>query len=98
MKQCHCSNKDGFRDDHTKSKKTNNMIKLISGNIQINISTKQKQTHRYREQICGLRGKGVLEGRSRSLELAEANYYTQDDEQGPIIQHKEIDLLSCDKP
>ena len=44
--------------------------------IQIDISTKQKQTHRYREQTCGCQGGGeVGEGRKGSLGLAEANYY-----------------------
>ena len=35
------------------------MISIICGienMIQINISTKQKETHRYKEQICGCQG------------------------------------------
>ena len=28
---------------------------------QMNLSTKQKQTHRHREQICGCRGEGGVE-------------------------------------
>ena len=41
---------------------------------QINLSTKQKQTHR--EQTCGFQGGGGEgEGRTGSLELADANYY-----------------------
>ena len=44
--------------------------------MQINISTKQNQTHRYREQICGCQGGvGVGERRNGSLGLADANYY-----------------------
>ena len=39
----------------------------------MNLSTKQKQTHKHREQICGCQGWG--EGWSRSLGLADANYY-----------------------
>ena len=43
---------------------------------QINISTKQKQTQRHKEQTCGCQGGGqVGEGRIGSLGLAEANYY-----------------------
>ena len=45
---------------------------------QINISMKQKQTHRYREQTCGCQGGGgVQEGWTGSLGLADANYYIQ---------------------
>ena len=47
---------------------------------QTNISTKQKQTHRHREQTCVCQGGGVVrEERIRSLGLADANYYTQDE-------------------
>ena len=43
----------------------------------MNLSTKQKRTHRYREQTCGCQGGGgVGEGRIGSLGLAEATYYT----------------------
>ena len=43
---------------------------------QMNLSTKQKQTHRHREQICGgQEGGGVGEGWSGSLGLADANFY-----------------------
>ena len=40
---------------------------------QMNICMKQ-QTHRHREQTCGLRGRGAGAGRTESWELAEANY------------------------
>ena len=46
--------------------------------IQMNLSMKQKQTHRYGEQTCDCQGGWVGEGRIGSLALAEANYYTQD--------------------
>ena len=39
----------------------------------MNLSTKQKQTHRRREQTCGCQGVG--EGWVGSLGLADANYY-----------------------
>ena len=43
---------------------------------QINISTKQKQTHRYRGQTCGCQGgRAVQEGRSGSVGLAYENYF-----------------------
>ena len=43
---------------------------------QINISMKQKQTHKYREQTCGCQGgEGVREGKIGSLGLAEGNCY-----------------------
>ena len=43
----------------------------------MNLSTKQKQTHKHREQTCGCRGLAGVEeeGRSGSLALADANYY-----------------------
>ena len=44
--------------------------------IQINISMKQKQTHRYREQTCSCQDR-VEERRIVSLGLAEANHYIQ---------------------
>ena len=40
----------------------------------MNLSTKQKQTHRHREQTCGCRGGGeVGEGWIECLGLADAN-------------------------
>ena len=45
----------------------------------MNLSTKQKQTHRYRKQTCGCQGMGggVGEGKTGSLGLTDANYYIQ---------------------
>ena len=57
------------------------MISLIYGMqnmAQINLPTKQRQTHSHREQTCGCqggKGKGV-EG-TRSLRLVDANHYIQ---------------------
>ena len=39
----------------------------------MDISMKQKQTHKYREQTCGCHGEGELQ--KRSLELVEASYF-----------------------
>ena len=45
----------------------------------MNLSMKQKQTHRYREQTCGCQGgEGVGDGWIGSLGLADANCDTQD--------------------
>ena len=42
----------------------------------MNLSTKQKDTHRYREQTCGCQGEGwVGEGWTETLGLIEENYY-----------------------
>ena len=42
---------------------------------QMNLSTKQKQTHRHREQTCVCQGGGgSTEGWTESLGLADANY------------------------
>ena len=42
---------------------------------QMNISVKQKQTHRYGEQTCCQGEGGLGEGRTGSLGLAYANDY-----------------------
>ena len=40
----------------------------------MNVSMKQKQTHRHKEQICGCQwGEGMGEGWIMSLGLADAN-------------------------
>ena len=45
----------------------------------MNLSAKQKQTHKPGEQICHCQGgRGMWEGWIRSLGLADVNYYTQD--------------------
>ena len=47
---------------------------------QINVSTKQKQTLRHREETCGCQGAGrIEEGRNGNLVLSESSYYIQDD-------------------
>ena len=43
---------------------------------QMNLSMKQKHTHRHREQTCGCQKGGDMgEGWIGSLVLADANYY-----------------------
>ena len=41
----------------------------------MNFSTKQKQTHRHREQICGCQGGGGLGEMDWEFGLADANSY-----------------------
>ena len=61
---------DGPRDGHTEWSKSEkdkrHMISLTCGiynGIQMNLFTKQKQTHRHRKQTYGYqRGKGIGEG------------------------------------
>ena len=63
----------------------------------MNLSTKQKQTHKHREQICGCQGGGgVWEGWTGSLGLSDAK--RTDKKQGPTVQHREQYSVSCDKP
>ena len=57
----------------------------------MNLSTKQKQTQRHREESCGYQ-----EGREAgvkwigSLQLTDVNYiYTMDKQQDPTVQHRD---------
>ena len=43
----------------------------------MNLSTKQKRTHRHREQTCGCQGGGAWGGMDWSLGFSNANYYVQ---------------------
>ena len=65
----------------------------------MNLSTKQKQTHRHREQTCscqegGWGGKDWEFGVSRLKTIL----YRMDRQQGPNTQHMELYLIFCDKP
>ena len=66
----------------------------------MNLSMKQKQTHRHREQTCGWHGGGEEgEGWTGSLGLVGENYYIRmDKQQGPTVQHGELYTVSYDKP
>ena len=55
----------------------------------MNLSTKQKPTHRYREKPGGAKGESGA-GWTESLGLADTNYYIQMDKQGPTAQHREL--------
>ena len=53
--------------------------------IQVNLSRKEKQSHRHREQTCGYQGgKGIGEGWIESLGVADAITYKMD-KQGPTV-------------
>ena len=43
----------------------------------MNLSMKQKRTHRHREQTCGYQGEVVGEGWIGNLGLADENYYIE---------------------
>ena len=64
-----------------KEKDKSHMISLICGiqnMTQMNLCTKQKQTHSHREQTCGCQGGGEDgEGWTWNLGLVDANYYIQ---------------------
>ena len=87
-----CSNMDRPRDYHTKwskSDKDKYMISLICGIqkvIQMNLFTKQKQTHRYRKQTYGYqrekRGGINLEYGINKIQTTIYKIYKQ---QGPIV-------------
>ena len=67
-----------------KEKEKYHIISLTCGienRTQMNMSVKQRQTHRYRKQSCGCQGES--EGNIGSLGIAKANYYTQD---GPTTE------------
>ena len=66
---------------------------------QINLIMKQNQTHRFRQQSCSCKGKGrrgLVEGWSRTLGLADVSYYIyrMDKQQGPTVQHNELHSIS----
>ena len=42
------------------------------------------------------KGKNEMEGKSRSLAFADANYQIWNKEQGPTAQHKELYSVFCD--
>ena len=66
---------------------------------QTNLSIKQKQTHRHRQQTCGCQGKvGEGEGWAGSLRLiSRTSKFRMDKPQGPTLWHKELYLI-WDKP
>ena len=73
---------------------------------QMSLSTKQKLTHRHREQTCrrrggelGRDGLGVWIRRHKlviHIYIYPIYIYRMDEQQAPTIQHREIYSISCD--
>ena len=63
---------------------------------QINLSMKQKQNHRHREETGGCQG-GVKLGEGWGEQM-QAFIYRMDKRQGPAVQHRELYSISYDKP
>ena len=66
----------------------------------MNLSVKQKQTHKHREQICGCQegggqGRDGVGGWDQQMQTI---IYKMDKQQGPSVQHRELYPISCDKP
>ena len=66
----------------------------------MNLSAKQKQTHRHREQTCGCQGGGGWgrDGLRVCDQQMQTSIYRMDKQQGPTVQHKELYSISCYKP
>ena len=76
-----CSHVNGPRDYHTKWSKSEKEIPYDITDVwnlnitQMNLSMKEKQTHKHREQTCSCQGgEGVGEGWIGRLGSADANY------------------------
>ena len=64
----------------------------------MNLSMKQKQTHRHREQTGGCQGGGGW--RRDGMEAGVSRWkllYRMDKQQGPTVEHREQYSISCDK-
>ena len=62
--------------------------------------TKQKQTYRYQKQTYGYQ-RGNMAGRDKSGVWDEHTHthttiYKTDNQQGPTVQHRELDSIFCD--
>ena len=59
---------------------------------QMNPSTKQKQTHRHREQTCGRqegRGRSGMDG-ALGVRRCQLLHLEWRDKQGPTVEHREL--------
>ena len=68
-----------------------NLKKIL---IQMNLFTKQKQTHRCRKQIYGYQ-KGKIRG-GINQEFGSNIYTLLYSQQGPTVQHREFNTIFCD--
>ena len=68
--------------------------------IQMNLFT--KQTHRHRKQTQGYQRGKLGGGRRDRLGLwdwqMQTTVYKMDKQQGPTVQHRELQSISCNKP
>ena len=66
----------------------------------MNLSAKQKQTHRHKEQTCGCQGGREWERDGLGVWDWQMQTVIQrmDKQQGPTVQHRELYSISCDKP
>ena len=73
------------------------MIPLICG---MNLSMKQKQNHGHREQTGGCQGEAgrAEDGPGVWGQQMQTITYRMDGQEGPTVQHREIQSVSWDKP
>ena len=66
----------------------------------MNLSMEQKQTHIYREQTGSCQGREIwgMDGVGGWGQQMKAFIYRIDKQQSPIVQHRKIYSISCDKP
>ena len=69
----------------------------ISNMAQMNLSMKQKQTHRHREQTYDCQG-GRSGVRMDWDQQMQNMLQGMDKQQDPTVQHRELYSMSCDKP
>ena len=63
----------------------------------MNLSMKQKQSHRRREQTCGCQEEG--DRRVGDQQMRTIIYlYNMDKQRGPTVQHKKLYSITYDKP
>ena len=66
----------------------------------MNLFTKQKQTHRHREQTCGCQGGGGWGRDALGVWGWQMQTITNrmNKQQGPTVKHRELYSISWDKP
>ena len=65
----------------------------------MNLSTKQKQTHRHRENTCGYQGGGKREkdGQGSWGQYVQTVPFRIDKQGGLGVQHRELYPITCDR-
>ena len=65
----------------------------------MNLSMKQKQTHRHRDQTCGGQGRGWQgrDGQGVGDQQMQIITYRVEKQQGPTIQYRKLGSTYCDK-